>query len=157
MPRDPAEGVTADGLIRTGAPADRVPAAYRPVVVDCTARLVEAFGGRLHGLYLYGSVATGQARPPGSDLDLLPVWASEVDAGEVAAVAATLESAEHGGWTTDRATGAALLAEHHPEWTDTARQALRWITEVGEPDEVDVRRLLDLGDWLATRPGPGRS
>lgn len=86
MTRDPAEGVGADGLIVTGAAGERVPAMYRPVVADCTRVLAETFGERLHGLYLYGSVATGQARPPDSDLDLLAVWTSGVDAAELASV-----------------------------------------------------------------------
>jgi predicted nucleotidyltransferase len=251
MTRDPAEGVDAAGLIVTGAGLDRVPLAYRPVVADCTALIGDAFGRRLHGLYLYGSVATGQARTPDSDLDLLAVWAAPVDAAEVASVesalsdrhaavvrdvslatasladvraddraglgwrcflrhycvglagtdlrpalpprrpsravadalnddvgellrawraelatttstaiaraaarrlllvAATLESVEHGGWTTDRATAAALLAQHHPEWADVAAQALEWCADPGQPTTEDVERLLSLGDWLA--------
>lgn len=256
--RDPAEGVGADGAIVTGAAVDRVPAAYRPVVADCTDVLSTVFGDRLHSVYLYGSVATGQARPPGSDLDVTAVWTSDVDPGEVASVAAglsarhaalvrevsvgsstlaqvladdrdgfgmrcflrhycvclagtdlrptlppcrpsravadafnddppvlvrrwrselaaartpaevaavaraaarkllvvtaTLESVEHGGWTTDRTTGAALLAAHHPEWTVIARLALGWCTDPGQPAARDVAQLLDLGDWLAARP-----
>ena len=258
MTRDPAEGVDGDGVIVTGVSVDRVPAAYRPVVEDCVAVLTETFDGQLHGLYLYGSVATGQARPPESDVDLIPVWVGSVapegvadvaaalsrrhrglvrevglaaatlaevrsdgrdgfglrcflrhycvclagtdlrpslpacrasravadgfnddvpalvrrwrstleaarTAEEVAVVArsaarklllvaATLESAEHGGWTTDRRTGAALLAAHHPQWAGTARQAVDWCAHPGRPAAGDVRRLLDLGDWLARRP-----
>jgi len=99
--------------------------------------------------------------------DLVRRWRSELDAAhttaEVAAVAraaarklllvtATLESAEHGGWTTDRATGAALLAAHHPQWTVVAGLAVGWSVDPGEPDAEDVAQLLNLGDWLATRP-----
>lgn len=257
MTRDPAEGVSTGGVIVTGAAVDRVPTAYRAAVAACTALLREAFGNRLHGLYLYGSVATGQAQPPASDLDLMAVWAHDVgpdevvsiaaglsekhaelvrevgltsaslvevlaenreglgwrcfirhycvwlagtdlrptlppcrpsraiadslndDVGElvrhwrstlaaaqtsteVAAVArsaarklllvtATLESAEHGGWTTDRASGAALLTAHHPEWAGVAALAVRWCADSKESAAEDVSRLLDLGDWLAGR------
>jgi hypothetical protein len=255
--RDPAEGVSPEGVIVTGAAAERVPAVYRPVVADCVDLLMSLFGDRLHSLYLYGSVATGQARPPGSDLDLVPVWLSDPEPGAVAAaaqlsarhaalvrevslasctlaevlaetrdglgmrcflrhycvwlagvdlrpsllpcrpsravadgfnddvaalvrrwrsdvdaasttaevaavaraaarklllVAATLESAEHGGWTTDRATGAALLAAYHPEWTAVAERALSWCADPDQPRTDEVRQLLNLGDWLATRP-----
>jgi hypothetical protein len=256
--RDPAEGVDADGVIVTGAAADRVPAVYLPVLADCTALLVQVFGDRLHSLYLYGSVATGQARPPRSDLDLIAVWSSDSIPAEAAAVAAelsarhaamvrevalgsstladvfaddrdglggrcflrhycvclagsdlrpslppcrpsravadgfnddvpalvrrwraeldaahttadvaavaraaarkllrvtaTLESAEHGGWTTDQVAGAELLAVHHPEWTDVARLAVGWCADPGRPAAEDVSHLLDLGDWLAARP-----
>jgi predicted nucleotidyltransferase len=258
MTRDPDEGVGADGVILTGAASDRISATYRPVVADCTAELQESFGDRLHSLYLYGSVATGQARPGTSDLDLIAVWThdpnpAEVDAVEAtlsarharvvrdvgfssaslaevladdrdglgwrcflrhygvwltgrdlrpqlppcqasravadafnddvqalvqqwrtelvetrstigaAAIAraaarklllvtATLESVEHGGWTTDRATGARLLAAHHPEWAAVAESAIGWCDDPGQPTTDDVQRLLDLGDWLANRP-----
>jgi uncharacterized protein len=232
--RDPAEGVDAAGYLVTGAGLTNVPPAYRPVIADGVAAL-PAFP-ELDGLYLYGSVATGRARPPDSDLDLLALWTSTVDASatvaalsarhaavvrevglaeasvdslaeeadrcflkhycvplagrdrradlprcrpsrqlaigfagdlpallrsivdraptqEVAArkVArrlllgvATIESASHGGWTTDRATGAALLAEHHPQWTDVAARAVQM--SAGAPG--DVADLLALGDWL---------
>jgi hypothetical protein len=85
--RDPAEGVDVDGYLATGAALVNVPPAYRPVVDDCVAALT-AFP-ELDGLYLYGSVATGQARPPDSDLDLLALWTSTVDvSGTVAALSA---------------------------------------------------------------------
>jgi hypothetical protein len=256
--RDPDEGLAADGTIVTGVAMERIGPAYQPVVADCTGVLLEVFGGRLHSLYVYGSVATGQARPPGSDLDLAPVWISAVPAGEVRAVAAdlsarhagtvrevslacstvaevladsrdglgmrcflrhyclclagadlrpslppcspsravadgfnddvgalvrrwrselhaartpaqvavvaraaarklllvaaTLESVEHGGWTTDRETGAATLARHHPQWTAVADLAVSWSAGATRPAARDVHRLLDLGDWLAARP-----
>lgn len=258
MTRDPAEGVDADGHIVTGVAREHIPSGYRPAVADCAARLHEMFGARLHSLYLYGSVATGQARPPGSDLDLLAVWADGVGPADLAGaeaelserhaglvrevgiasaaltevfaddrdglgwrcflrhccvwlagadlrpalpacrptravadalnddvgalvvawraglgaartpgdvamiaraaarklllVAATLESVEHGGWTTDRAAGAALLAIHHPKWAQVSEQALDWCSDPDRPTIDDVNRLLDLGDWLATRP-----
>ena len=83
MTRDPAEGVDADGYLVTGAGLTNVPPAYRPVIADCVAALT-AFP-ELDGLYLYGSVATGRARPPDSDLDLLALWTSTVDASTTVA------------------------------------------------------------------------
>jgi hypothetical protein len=77
--RDPDEGLDAAGLLSTGVALDRLRPAYAPVVSDCTAEVRRALGDRLHGLYLYGSVATGQARLPTSDLDLLAVSLSPVD------------------------------------------------------------------------------
>jgi predicted nucleotidyltransferase len=249
--RDPAEGVDADGYLVTGADTARIPAVYRPVLDDCVATLTAAFGHRLDGLYLYGSVATGQARPPGSDVDLLALWTSTVDSEEVAAVAsalstrhgalvrevglaqatresmrlkadqaflkhycvplsgrdirpglprfrpsrsladgfnddlpavvrrlrstvddapdpaarlaatrkaarrlllaaATVESVSHATWSTDRGTGAALLARHHPQWTDVADRALDWSAGRGSADGVE--ELLAMGDWLARHP-----
>lgn len=241
MTRDPAEGVDADGFVVTGAAAANIPAVYRPVLDDCVATLTAAFGDRLDGLYLYGSVATGQARPPHSDLDLLALWTSTVDdaadvvaalstrhgavvrevglaQGTVRALAeeadrcflkeyclplagrdrrpdlarcrpsraladgfngdlagwvqrlrstvdgrdpvrvarrlllavATIESVSHASWSTDRATGAALLAEHHPQWTSTAVNALALIEGAGDPSRVDD--LVELADWLTRHP-----
>jgi uncharacterized protein len=64
--RDPAEGVSADGLIVTGAQRDRVPAVFEPVLAAAAERLPSDAS-----LYLYGSVATGQATPGRSDVDLV--------------------------------------------------------------------------------------
>jgi hypothetical protein len=91
--RDPAEGVDADGYLVTGVAVANVPPAYRPVLADCVATLTRFRA--LDGLYLYGSVATGQARPPDSDLDLLALWTSAVDGAAVAAAVRAL-STRHG-------------------------------------------------------------
>lgn len=82
--RDPLEGVDDDGCIRTGADRTRVPATYEPVV----EALVAAFEGvrpptAPASLLLYGSVATGQARPPGSDVDVLVVGVPRAAAASV--------------------------------------------------------------------------
>ncbi len=66
---DPAEGVAADGTIRTGARRDRVPAAFEPVLADAVAFL----GDSGASLYVYGSAANGTVRPGSSDVDLLSV------------------------------------------------------------------------------------
>ena len=69
---DPLEGVAADGTIRTGAARARVPAAYEPVVealVNAFEQARAAAPGGTAALLLYGSVATGRARPPDSDVD----------------------------------------------------------------------------------------
>jgi predicted nucleotidyltransferase len=248
--RDPDEGVGADGYLTTGVALDRIPPAYVAVVADCVVEITRALGATLHGLYLYGSVATGRARRPASDLDLLVVTLSAVDVtalevdlsarhrdmvrevgvsrgtlaevwaddaegvggrcflkhyclplagvdlraqlpacrpsrevadgfnGDLSAAcrawrstvdtpgtaqnaarrllraAATLESVEHGGWSTDRVTGAELVTRHHPEWTVTVRRALSWIDRPAHVDPDHVRDLLAFGDWLATRPRP---
>jgi hypothetical protein len=241
--RDPDEGVDAGGLLVTGASLEKIAPVYRPVIDDCVAALT-AFGARLDGLYLYGSVATGRARPPESDLDLLALWASTVDPTEVAPVvaalstrhsavvrevglaqgtvdslreeadgcflkhycvplagrdrrpelprcrpsrtladgfngdlagfvhslrstvddpvavrkaarrlllaAATIESVSHATWSTDRGTGAALLAGHHPEWTDVAGNALALTAGAGNP--AGGGDLVALGEWLTRHP-----
>jgi predicted nucleotidyltransferase len=65
---DPGEGVTPDGLIRTGAARGAIAAEWAPVLESA----VVAVAGRA-SLYLYGSVATGCAVVPRSDVDLLSV------------------------------------------------------------------------------------
>lgn len=245
MTRDPAEGLDPEGFLTTGVARHRVPAAYEPVLADATGELAAVLGARLHGLYVYGSVATGHAVAPASDVDLLAVLTVPVDGAEVAPVlarlsvryaaltrevalsrmtlaelsaadddglgcrafvrhycvgvhgidlvptlppvrvsaalaygfngdlapyldgtdpaapdagrraarrlllaAGPLESAAHGGWTTDRATAAALVARHHPEWTDDVDRALRWLAG-GPADPAEVRALLaGFGRWL---------
>lgn len=79
---DPHEGVTPDGMIRTGARRDAVPPAYAPVL-DAA---VEALTGPA-ALYVYGSVATGMASVPTSDVDLLAI---DLPAGEARRIAAEL-------------------------------------------------------------------
>ena len=79
---DPREGLTPDGMIRTGVRRERVPAALEPVLAD----LLDEFDGLRSPaaeLHLYGSVATGQARVGASDLDVVLIdgsadWAAAI-------------------------------------------------------------------------------
>lgn len=68
---DPREGVGPDGTIRTGADRSRVPPSFVPLLAACVAA-TSAVGPAV-STYLYGSVATGMARPGASDVDLLTV------------------------------------------------------------------------------------
>lgn len=69
--RDPLEGVGDDGTIVTGAARSRVPAVFEPVLADAATVLPPG-----SSLYVYGSVATGQAVVPCSDVDLLAIGAA---------------------------------------------------------------------------------
>jgi len=71
MTHDPDEGIGPDGIITTGVRADRIPERYRDLVSRAVADLASVEG--IFSLYLYGSVATGKATAPTSDLDLLVV------------------------------------------------------------------------------------
>lgn len=78
---DPFEGVSSAGTIRTGASRDRVSALFEPVLE--TAVDVVGAADSAVSLYVYGSVATGMARPGGSDVDLLTVGLSPGDATDI--------------------------------------------------------------------------
>lgn len=78
---DPLEGVTALGIIRTGASREQVPAVFEPVLDAAIGAFDPATS-----LYLYGSVATGMAESPGSDVDLLSVGLPPEEAGHMASL-----------------------------------------------------------------------
>lgn len=69
--RDPLEGLTAAGLIRTGADRARIPQRFL-TLLDVAVDRIRATAPEAT-VYLYGSVATGTARPPESDVDLLTI------------------------------------------------------------------------------------
>ncbi len=50
---------------------------YRPIVSDVKKSLLN-FAPKIHSIYLYGSVATGKAKSPASDLDILIVLKRKV-------------------------------------------------------------------------------
>ena len=66
---DPYEGVSPDGTIRTGVRRDVVPDVFKPIISDAVGLLDD----NKASLYVYGSVATGKARPESSDVDLLSI------------------------------------------------------------------------------------
>lgn len=69
--RDPLEGLSESGTIRTGADITNVAAAFRPVHRAATANALESVPSA--SVYAYGSVVTGQARVGVSDVDLLTI------------------------------------------------------------------------------------
>ncbi|MEU5523953.1 nucleotidyltransferase domain-containing protein [Streptomyces sp. NPDC047860] len=84
-------GLDAHGyMVREGSLA-WVPHAFRPVVAAARERLTAAFGSRLSGAYLYGSVPRGTARVGRSDLDLLVALHGEPTTGDRDAVRALEE------------------------------------------------------------------
>lgn len=76
---DPLEGVDEDGRIVTGVAIERIPDAFAELVREATVSLQRGLGSALHAVHLYGSVATGQAIPGRSDLDLVVVLADGAD------------------------------------------------------------------------------
>jgi uncharacterized protein len=74
--RDPAEGVDQSGCIVTGVRRDRIPLDFEPII-DAAIEAVSSTNAAPCSLYLYGSVATGAARSPRSDVDLLTIGVDE--------------------------------------------------------------------------------
>ena len=79
-------------MIVTGVRRERMPAAFEPVVEAARSRLRKR---GVCSLYLYGSVATGAAQPPTSDVDLLTVG---VPRGEADAIGRELSEVFAGAW-----------------------------------------------------------
>ncbi|OPK09935.1 MULTISPECIES: nucleotidyltransferase domain-containing protein [Pseudomonas] len=66
---DKRHGTDAEGFIKT-MPAVNLQPEFESVVGDVCLTLVEALGTAVDSIYLYGSVAYGQAKPGESDLDV---------------------------------------------------------------------------------------
>jgi hypothetical protein len=111
--RDPDEGRAEDGTIRTGARRDRVAERYEPVLAAAVAEVLSAEPSA--SVTVYGSVATGQARSPGSDVDLVAVG---LPASTARAIGADL-SGRFGGLCREVAVGAYPL-EHLTDPGDPA-------------------------------------
>ena len=78
--RDPGEGVGSDGSIVTGISRRAVPSAFEAVLADLAERLA---AWPAVSSFVYGSVATGQARLGSSDVDLITVGLPAEQAGEL--------------------------------------------------------------------------
>lgn len=75
---DPREGMTPDGLIRTGVAREVIGSTWTPVLQAA----MDAVAGRA-SLYVYGSVSTGCAVICRSDVDLLSVGLSPQEAERI--------------------------------------------------------------------------
>lgn len=80
--RDPHEGIDDHGRIVTGVDRARVPPRFEPPLADACDAILDACPTA--SVYLYGSVATGRARSPGSDIDLIAVGLGNADAARIA-------------------------------------------------------------------------
>jgi hypothetical protein len=80
---DPMEGLTSTGLIRTGVDRAHIPDLYN-ALLDTVVQRVRAEGSDI-SVYVYGSVATGQAQPPTSDVDVLTIDLPSTAAGAIGA------------------------------------------------------------------------
>ena len=78
------------------------PPPVRALLYDVRSAVGTALGARLRGLYLYGSLVTGDFDSETSDVDLLAVTDGPLDAAELARL-----DAVH-----------SVLVERHPAWLD---------------------------------------
>ena len=100
---DPYEGITPEGTIVTGVNRSRVTASFEPVI----SAAISAIDNRDISLYLYGSVATGMAVAPTSDVDLMSIGLPPAEA----AAASTDLSAQFSAVCRNVTMGAAQLGD----------------------------------------------
>jgi hypothetical protein len=121
--RDPEERRADDGTIRTGARRDRVAVSYEPVLAAAVAAIHATEPSA--SVMVYGSVATGRARSPVSDVDLVAVGLTAAAARTISRdlsgrfsqlcreVAISAYSLEHLTTATDPAYGDRAFLRHY--------------------------------------------
>ena len=67
-------GLDVDGYIISDVALDKIEQAYLPCIQDSAEKLATLFPQQLHSVYIYGSVARGEAVAIKSDLDLLVLF-----------------------------------------------------------------------------------
>lgn len=80
---DPGEGLNPDGTIRSSASIDTIPDRFRPVL-DAAGKAIRVSAPSA-SIYAYGSVTTGEATSPGSDVDILTIGLDGVSAAQISA------------------------------------------------------------------------
>jgi predicted nucleotidyltransferase len=85
-------GLDRDGYIVSDVGLDKIDSAYFSCIHESVEKLTKAFPYRLHSIYVYGSVARGEAVAVKSDLDLLALFNSTLT-GEESAKLNTVTSA----------------------------------------------------------------
>jgi len=78
--RENSRGIDENGFIINPCGLDKVKPLYREVVVDALESAISLFEGKIHSVYLYGSVGKGTAVPYHSDLDISVILFDEPDA-----------------------------------------------------------------------------
>ena len=117
---------------------------------DLLGRMREALGGKLVGLYLYGSLAAGDFDRGSSDIDLLAVTSADVDAGEFERLREMQEGfvREHAEWD-DRLEITYLSAESFKSSGGFAGRAA--VVSPGEPFHFKEAEAHWLIDWRTAR------
>ncbi len=72
------KGLDNEGHIRTDVSLSKITERFAPLVKTVQDEVVNAFEQKLHSVYIYGSVARGNAVPLTSDLDILIVYTNDL-------------------------------------------------------------------------------
>ncbi|MBU8595040.1 nucleotidyltransferase domain-containing protein [Shouchella clausii] len=75
-------GLDNNGYISSDVSIHKIPEVYEPCIQHSVEQLSRLFPNQLHSVYVYGSVARGDAIAIKSDLDLLAVFNSTLNASE---------------------------------------------------------------------------
>ncbi|WP_010094306.1 nucleotidyltransferase domain-containing protein [Ornithinibacillus scapharcae] len=79
-------GLDGNGYIISDAYKEKISDIFQPCIQDSIERLKSLFGAQLHSVYVYGSVARGEAIVRKSDLDLIAMFKGNLDADSIATV-----------------------------------------------------------------------
>lgn len=72
-------GLDSNGFIVSDVSKEQIDKVYMPCIYETIARLKNDFTQQLHSVYVYGSVARGEASIKMSDLDLIAMFNHELD------------------------------------------------------------------------------
>ena len=75
-------GLDRDGYIVSDVSLDKIDVAYFPCIRESVEKLIKLFPRRLHSVYVYGSVARGEAVAVKSDLDLIVMFNGTLNSEE---------------------------------------------------------------------------
>ncbi|WP_257006656.1 nucleotidyltransferase domain-containing protein [Shouchella clausii] len=75
-------GLDDNGYISSDVSIHKIPEVYEPCIQHSVEQISRLFPNQLHSVYVYGSVARGDAIAIKSDLDLLAVFNSRLNASE---------------------------------------------------------------------------
>ncbi len=76
-------GLDRNGFIVSDVGLDKIDTVYLPCIRESVENLIELFPNQLHSVYVYGSVARGDAVIRKSDLDLLAMFNSKLNPDEL--------------------------------------------------------------------------
>ncbi|SEO03401.1 nucleotidyltransferase domain-containing protein [Paenibacillus sp. OV219] len=79
-------GLDSNGFIVSDVGLDKIANSYLPCIRETVENLQKLFPRQLHSIYVYGSVARGEAVARKSDLDILAMFDGDLSPGEIAAL-----------------------------------------------------------------------